>query len=55
MENYFITENKSWVGFKDGHGYNLTLGGDGALGRKMTAQQRLDVSKRNKGQKSHNK
>lgn len=32
MENYFITEYRSYIGFEDCNGYNLTLGGDGSLG-----------------------
>lgn len=32
MENYFINEYRSFVGFNDCHGYNMTLGGEGVLG-----------------------
>lgn len=33
MESYFIKEYRSFIGFVDCNGYNMTLGGDGALGR----------------------
>lgn len=33
METIFILEHNSFCGFKDSNGYNLTLGGDGSLGR----------------------
>ena len=32
MEKYFIEEYRSYIGFSDCCGYNMTLGGDGALG-----------------------
>lgn len=32
MENYFIKEYRSFTGFEDSHGYNMTLGGEGVLG-----------------------
>lgn len=32
MENYFIEEYRTYIGFEDCNGYNMTLGGDGALG-----------------------
>lgn len=36
MEPYFITEYRSWVGFKDCNGYNITCGGEGTSGYKRT-------------------
>lgn len=33
MENYFICEYKSYGGFVDCNGYNMTLGGDGTFGK----------------------
>lgn len=35
MENYFINEYRSFVGFTDCHGYNMTLGGDGTVGHHL--------------------
>jgi len=34
MENFFIHEYKSFIGFEDCYGYNMTLGGDGTFGSK---------------------
>lgn len=36
MEPYFINEQRSWVGFKDCNGYNVTKGGEGTSGYKRT-------------------
>lgn len=36
MENYFICEYRSFIGFDDCNGYNMTLGGEGLLGRKQS-------------------
>ena len=33
MENYFINEYKTFIGFTECNGYNMSLGGDGTLGR----------------------
>lgn len=38
MENHFITEYRTFSGFSDCNGYNLSLGGDGNLGRKHSAE-----------------
>ena len=38
MEPYFITEYRSWVGFEDCNGYNVTKGGEGASGYKRTQE-----------------
>lgn len=32
MENFFIKEYRSYIGFDDCNGYNMTLGGDGTFG-----------------------
>ncbi len=34
MEPHFITEYRSWVGFDNSNGYNITLGGEGTFGWK---------------------
>jgi group I intron endonuclease len=38
MEPQFITEYRSWVGFEDCNGYNVTMGGEGATGYKRTPE-----------------
>ena len=38
MEPYFINEYRSWVGFEDSNGYNITKGGEGASGYKRTPE-----------------
>lgn len=38
MEPYFINEYKSWVGFSDSNGYNVTKGGDGVFGWKRSPE-----------------
>jgi len=38
MENYFIVEYRTYVGFPDCNGYNMTLGGEGAVGRVDTPE-----------------
>lgn len=38
MEPHFINEHRSWVGFKDCNGYNVTKGGEGATGYKRTPE-----------------
>lgn len=59
MEPYFITEYRSWVGFDDCNGYNVTQGGEGANGWKHTeeSKQRMSLSRKgsvpwNKGKKN---
>lgn len=37
MEPHFINEHRSWVGFKDCNGYNVTKGGEGTTGWKRPA------------------
>ena len=36
MEPHFINEHRSWVGFDDCNGYNITLGGEGTTGWKRS-------------------
>jgi hypothetical protein len=50
MESYFINLYDSYHS-----GYNMTLGGDGTLGRLWTDEQKHKASIRNKGQLSNNK
>ena len=38
METHFITEYKSYVGFADCNGYNMTFGGEGSFGRIDSAE-----------------
>lgn len=38
MEPHFITEYRSWVGFEDCNGYNITLGGEGTRGWKRSSE-----------------
>ena len=51
MEREFITEYRSYVGFNDCNGYNLTLGGDGCLGRIESAVTKNKKSLAQKGKK----
>ena len=52
MENYFINEYRSYIGFSDCKGYNSTLGGEGTFGKfqseKMKKEQSIKISERNK-------
>jgi group I intron endonuclease len=38
MEPYFINEHRSWVGFEDCNGYNITQGGEGTTGWKRSTE-----------------
>ena len=38
MEPYFIKEHRSWKGFDDCNGYNVTKGGDGVSGYRRTQE-----------------
>lgn len=49
MEGYFIRLYNSH--YLDGHGYNMTYGGEGALGRVQTEETRKKISKAAKGRK----
>jgi len=58
MENYFICENRSYIGFTDCNGYNMTLGGEGTFGKYQTEKNKKIISekikKRNKKSKWYN-
>lgn len=53
MERFFIEEYRSYIGFDDCHGYNMTLGGDGCTGnhKPKTEEHRRKISQRHKGKK----
>lgn len=51
MEPYFIREYRSWVGFEDCNGYNITLGGEGASGYKRTIELIESHRQKMKGRK----
>ena len=51
MENYFITEYKTYIGFVDCNGYNMTLGGDGSIGVAVSQITRQKLSMSNMGHK----
>lgn len=53
MEKFFIEEYKTYVGFDDCNGYNMTLGGDGGLGnhKPKTKEHRERISQSHKGKK----
>jgi len=38
MEPYFINQYRSWVGFEDSNGYNITRGGEGTTGWKRSPE-----------------
>lgn len=45
MESYFIEQHRSYVGFDDCNGYNMTTGGDGTSGFKHTPEQKENRKK----------
>jgi len=49
MENHFIAEYRTFRGFEDCNGYNLSLGGDGNLGRRHSAEAVAKVSQSKTG------
>jgi len=53
MENFFIVEYKTYIGYKDCRGYNMTLGGDGSLGNNnpKTQSHKDAISKSLSGKK----
>jgi group I intron endonuclease len=51
MEPHFITEHRSWVGFDDCNGYNITRGGEGASGYKRTKELIESHRQKMKGRK----
>ena len=54
-EIYYIDKYRSYVGFDDCNGYNMTLGGDGNRGAERTPEWKLHISEGNKGQSPWNK
>lgn len=44
MEEYFIREHRTFCGFDDCNGYNLTLGGEGLKGKIMSVETRAKKS-----------
>jgi len=38
MESHFINEHRSWVGFENSNGYNITKGGEGTTGWKKAPE-----------------
>lgn len=51
MEPYFIDEYRSWVGFEDCNGYNITRGGEGVSGYKRTPELIESHRQKMKGRK----
>lgn len=51
MENYFISEYRTFIGYDDCNGYNLTLGGEGTFGHKKSQAARQAQRERMVGQK----
>jgi hypothetical protein len=43
MERHFITEHKSFYGFEDCNGYNMTLGGEGFFGSEGNAKKEFQL------------
>ncbi len=46
-EIYYIDKYRSYVGFKDCHGYNATIGGGGIRGYKMSKEAKQKIGKSN--------
>lgn len=53
MENKMIIEHNTH--YKDGHGYNMTYGGEGALGWIPSEETKKKISRSNKGKMAWNK
>lgn len=53
MENKMIIEHNTH--YKDGHGYNMTYGGEGALGWIPSEETKKKISQSNKGKMAWNK
>ena len=51
LENYLICYYRTFVGFKDCKGYNMTLGGEGVVGWKHTKESKMKMSNVHKGKK----
>ena len=56
MERFFIEEYRSYIGFSNCQGYNMTIGGDGALGnhKSKTFEHKKRISQSHKGKKLSN-
>ena len=54
LENYLICYYRTFIGFNDSMGYNMTLGGEGTVGWKPSEETRRKQSEANKGEKNHN-
>ena len=52
MEEFFITQYRTYVGYADCNGYNLTLGGEGLKGNLMSKETRYKKSLALKGKPS---
>lgn len=46
-EKYYIILYKTYVGFKNCRGYNLTIGGEGIVGYQHTSKAKANISKNN--------
>ena len=44
LEEYYIFSFRTFVGFSDCNGYNMTLGGDGTIGREYTEETKNRIS-----------
>jgi group I intron endonuclease len=51
MEPHFINEHRSWVGFKNCNGYNITRGGEGCSGYKRSLELIESHRQKMKGRK----
>jgi group I intron endonuclease len=53
MEKFFIEEYRTFIGFIDCHGYNMTMGGDGSSGNHnpKTDEHKIKISQSCKGKK----
>lgn len=48
-EKYYIKLYKTFIGFEDSNGYNLTLGGEGCSGMKLSTEARARIGMAHKG------
>ena len=49
LENYLICYYRTFVGFNDCKGYNMTLGGEGCVGFKQSEEHKRKIGEANKG------
>lgn len=52
-EVYWIRYYNSFIGFENCNGYNMTLGGDGTLGRILTEEQKRAIGDKQFGELNH--